>query len=265
MAKAAKIGQNFLHDKNIASKIIDVFLPQAPGPVLEIGAGPGILSGLLLEKIPPERITLVEIDPFLARELRERFGARTQVLEKDILETDLAGLYPEGQVAIIGNLPYYISKELLDWFIAQRARIGAAVVMLQRDFVDKLLSAENQKKYNAQSIVFQTFFQTRRCFNVPAGAFQPAPKVTSTVLAIRPNLSPFLPAAAEFYPFVRLCFGERRKTLLNNLAPHFEKQELAAAAGACGIPDRARAEQLPAERFAALFAALKKSAPDRRP
>ncbi|MCX6558518.1 MAG: 16S rRNA (adenine(1518)-N(6)/adenine(1519)-N(6))-dimethyltransferase RsmA [Candidatus Aminicenantes bacterium] len=262
MPKSAKLGQNFLRDRSIAAKIIDIFLP-LPGPVLEIGAGPGILSGLLLEKIPAGRVTLIEIDPILAETLRERFGERAQVLEKDILGIDLAELYPQCRVGIIGNLPYHISKDLIDWFIAQRAGIGAAVVMLQKDFVDKILSAENSKKYNAQSVVFQTFFHARRCFNVPAGAFQPKPKIVSTVLAVRPNESPPPPAVAEFYPFVKLCFGERRKTLFNNLAPHFGKQALAAAAGACGIPDQARAEQLPAERFATLFSALSTGAAKR--
>ena len=75
MPKSAKLGQNFLHDRNIAAKIIDAFLPQ-PGPVLEIGAGPGILSALLLEKVPAGRVTLVEIDRFLAR--RSRSGSATR-------------------------------------------------------------------------------------------------------------------------------------------------------------------------------------------
>jgi 16S rRNA (adenine1518-N6/adenine1519-N6)-dimethyltransferase len=278
MVKSAKLGQNFLRDRNIAAKIIDIFMPPPAGgnlrgptsrslgtggPVLEIGAGPGILSAMLLEKFSPGRVTLVEIDPSLAENLRARFGGLAHVLEKDILGLDLAELFPGTSVHVIGNLPYHISKELIDWFIAQRAAIADAVVMLQKDFVDKLLAAENNKKYNAQSVVFQTLFRARRCFNVPAGAFQPKPKIVSTVLAIRPDGSPLPAATTGFYPFVKLCFGERRKTLFNNLAPHFGKQALAAAAGACGIHDRARAEQLPAERFAALFAALSAGAAER--
>ncbi|HSQ35634.1 MAG TPA: 16S rRNA (adenine(1518)-N(6)/adenine(1519)-N(6))-dimethyltransferase RsmA [Candidatus Binatia bacterium] len=273
MAKSAKIGQNFLHDKNIAKKIIGVFLPQ-PGPLLEIGAGPGILSGLLLEQVAADRLTLVEIDPFLARRLQERFGDPVRILEKNILEIDLADLYgeqlkssdsagggsdlsaPQGKVAVIGNLPYHISKALIDWFIAQRARIAAAVLMLQKDYIDKLLSAENHKKYNAQSVAFQTLFRARRCFNVPAGAFIPAPKIVSTVLAISPADSPLQDRGDEFYHFARLCFGERRKTLWNNLAPHFDKGRLSAAFAACGFSEQARAEQLPAQRFTACFTAL---------
>ena len=211
MTKSAKLGQNFLHDKNIAAKIINIFLPQ-PGPVLEIGPGPGILSALLLEKIPPGRLTLVEVDPFLAQKLRVRFSDEPRILEKNILEIDLAGLFQGQLVAVIGNLPYHISKALIDWFIAQRAMIGQAVLMLQKDFIDKLLSPSCNKKYNAQSVAFQTLFQVRRCFNVPAGAFIPAPKVISTVLAVRPANSPLQAQGDEFYHFARLCFGERRKT-----------------------------------------------------
>lgn len=276
MIKAAKLGQNFLHDKNIAAKIVNEFLPQ-PGPVLEIGSGPGILSELLLDKIPASLLTLVEIDPLLAQGLRRRFGSQLKIMERDILEIDLAKMYPQGQhklsdvfggsnlsvpqgrVSIIGNLPYHISKDLIDWFIAQRAKISEAVLMLQKDFVDKLLASPGGlipaggKKYNAQSVVFQLLFQARRCFNVPAGAFKPTPKITSTVLAIHPVDSPLQAAVDEFYDFVKLCFAERRKTLWNNLTPHIEKDLLASMFDTCGLEQRVRAEQLPANSFYELF------------
>jgi 16S rRNA (adenine1518-N6/adenine1519-N6)-dimethyltransferase len=255
MAKAAKIGQNFLHDKNIAAKIINAFLPQ-PGPVLEIGAGPGILSAMLLEKIPAGDITLVEIDRF--HKSSADFGGSDLSVPQgqhkssaDFGGSDLS--VPQGQVAVIGNLPYHISKALVDWFIAQRAGISAAVLMLQKDFVDKLLSKPGGKKYNAQSVVFQLLFQARRCFNVSAGSFTPAPRIMSTVLAISPAPSPVPPASVEFYDFVKLCFSERRKTLWNNLAPHIEKNLLASMFGVCGLGQRIRAEQLPANLFHELF------------
>jgi 16S rRNA (adenine1518-N6/adenine1519-N6)-dimethyltransferase len=283
MPKSAKLGQNFLHDKHIAAKIVDAFLPQPAGgnlrgptsrslgtggpsrpawtgPVLEIGSGPGILSGLLLEKIPAADVTLVEIDRFLAQRLRERFGDPPRIIQEDILKIDLAAIYPRDRVAVIGNLPYHISKELVDWLIAQRGRISAAVLMLQKDFVDKVLAAPGGKKYNAQSVLFQLLFQARRCFHVPAGAFTPAPRIMSTVIAVQPADFAVTAAADEFYPFVKLCFAERRKTLWNNLAPHQDKNLLAAAFAACGLAATVRAEQLAPERFAALFAAMNKDA-----
>jgi 16S rRNA (adenine1518-N6/adenine1519-N6)-dimethyltransferase len=252
MPKSAKLGQNFLHDKNIANKIIREFLPQ-PGPVLEIGAGPGILSEMLLKNIPANLITLVEIDRFLAQKLKERFGDQLQIIENNILDIDLAGIYPDEHVGIIGNLPYHISKELIDWFIAQRAKISSAVLMLQKDFVDKLLSPAGNKKYNAQSVVFQLLFRARRCFNVSAGSFTPAPKITSTVLAVHPVESPLQAAADEFYNFVKLCFAGRRKTLWNNLAAHIEKELLASMFATCGLEPCVRAEQLSAKLFHDLF------------
>ena len=310
MIKAAKLGQNFLRDRNIAAKIVSEFLPQ-PGPVLEIGAGHGILSELLMEKIPASLLTLVEIDPLLAQGLRQRFGSQLQIMENDILDIDLADIYPQGQhkssaypggsdrsvtlggggsdlsvpqgqlkpsadfggyglsvpqgqVGIIGNLPYLISKDLIDWFIAQQEKIGFCVLMLQKDFVDKLLSPAGGKKYNAQSVLFQFLFQARRCFNVPAGAFSPVPKITSTVFVVQPTSALAQDEKIEFYRFVKLCFGLRRKTLWNNLAPHFEKQVLSGIAAVCGLSDRLRAEELAADRFFSLFAALKKNAANRQ-
>jgi 16S rRNA (adenine1518-N6/adenine1519-N6)-dimethyltransferase len=158
-----------------------------------------------------------------------------------------------GQVGIIGNLPYHISKDLIDWFIAQRAKISGAVLMLQKDFVDKLLSPANEKKYNAQSVVFQLLFQSRRCFNVSAGSFTPPPKIMSTVLDVRPAAAPPQIASDEFYTFAKLCFAERRKTLWNNLAPYMEKDLLASMFAACGLEREVRAEQLPANVFLELF------------
>lgn len=254
VTKSAKLGQNFLHDKNIAAKIINAFLPQT-GPVLEIGSGPGILSALLLEKIPAEQVTLVEVDRFLAQALRQRFGDGPRIIQEDILELDLAAIYGEERVAVIGNLPYHISKELIDWFIAQRGRISAAVLMLQKDFVDKILAVPGGKKYNAQSVLFQLLFQTRRCFHVPAGAFTPAPRIMSTVIVARPTDFALASAADKFYQFVKWCFAERRKTLGNNLAPHVGKNALAVAFATSGLPATARAEQLAPERFVALWQA----------
>jgi 16S rRNA (adenine1518-N6/adenine1519-N6)-dimethyltransferase len=195
----------------------------------------------------------VEIDRFLAQKLKERFGDQLQIIENNILDIDLAGIYPDEHVGIIGNLPYHISKELIDWFIAQRAKISSAVLMLQKDFVDKLLSPAGNKKYNAQSVVFQLLFRARRCFNVSAGSFTPAPKITSTVLAVHPVESPLQAAADEFYNFVKLCFAGRRKTLWNNLAAHIEKELLASMFATCGLEPCVRAEQLSAKLFHDLF------------
>jgi 16S rRNA (adenine1518-N6/adenine1519-N6)-dimethyltransferase len=273
MAKAVKLGQNFLVDKNIARKIVGEFLPQIAGgdmpdpasrslgtggPVLEIGAGPGILSEMLLEAIPAERLTLVEIDPYLVRNLRQRLGDRVRILEKNILDIDLAGLFQGRKVAVIGNLPYHISKELVDWFIAQRAEIETAVLMLQKDFIDKLLSAGG-KKYNAQSVVFSLLFESRRCFNVFPGSFAPRPRVMSTVLAVSPAESPLQAQGDEFYRFARLCFSERRKTLYNNLFPRHGATALQAAFADAAIPAQARAEQLPLRTFHEIFLALSAS------
>ena len=258
MAKSAKLGQNFLRDRNFARRIVELL--EAPrGPLLEIGAGYGSLSEPLLEKFPGRQVTLVEIDPTLVKELEINFAGRAQILSGDILGVDLENIYPQTRVNVIGNLPYHISKPLVDWFIARGEKISAAVLMLQKDFVDKLLSGENRKKYNAQSVVFQLLFRARRAFDVPRGAFSPQPKVVSTVLVIQPADSPLRAAADEFYRFVKLCFAERRKTLGNNLAAHYEKKALAAAAAACGLSAQTRAEQLPAETFQCLFQAVRQN------
>ena len=256
MGKSAKLGQNFLRDKNFARRIVGLL--EAPtGPLLEIGAGKGILSGLLLEKFPGRRIALVEIDPAMVMELEHRFGDRAVVTAGDILRTDLAEIYPRERVSVIGNLPYHISKPLIDWFIAQRQKICEAVLMLQKDFVDKLLAEAGGKKYNAQSVIFQSLFQTRRCFDVPPGAFAPAPKIMSTVLAIQSTDSPLQSEADEFYDFVKLCFAGRRKTLWNNLSRFHPQDRLREAFDSVGRSSSVRAEEIHPRFFPPLYRLLK--------
>jgi 16S rRNA (adenine1518-N6/adenine1519-N6)-dimethyltransferase len=254
MTKSAKLGQNFLRDEGVARRIADL-VPAGDGPLLEIGPGGGILTRLLRERFPRRPLTLVEVDSGLAGQLLGEFGARARVLNRDILEVDLRGLFPGGRVTVAGNLPYHISKPLIDWFIAQRPDIAAAALMLQKDFVDKLLAAPGGKKYNAQSVVFQLLFRSRRVFDVPPGAFSPRPKVVSTVIMSEPAEPPAKDVEG-FYGFVRQCFAERRKTLANNLAGRFPAAALAAALAAAGADAQARAEQLSAHAFQQLFLAL---------
>lgn len=104
MGKSARLGQNFLRDANIARRIVDL-VPPGSGPLLEIGAGKGILSERLVGKFPGRRIALVEIDAFLLAELERRFHGRAEILHQDILQLDLAALFPGKTVTLVGNLP----------------------------------------------------------------------------------------------------------------------------------------------------------------
>lgn len=254
MARSAALGQNFLRDEGIARRIV-ALVPAGDGPLLEIGPGQGILTRLLLGRFPGRPLTVVEVDGGLAERLRQELGERARVLNRDILDVELEALFPGENAAVVGNLPYHISKPLADWLIAQSRRIAAAVVMLQKDFVDKLLAPGGGKKYNAQSAAFQLLFAARRAFDVPAAAFAPKPKVVSTVLAARPR-GPAPERFAEFYEFTKRCFAERRKTLWNNLAPHMGNEALAAAFAALELAQNVRAEQLPPRILHGLFLAL---------
>lgn len=253
MTKSAKLGQNFLCSAGIARRIVDL-VPPGPGPLLEIGPGRGILTRLLGERFPARPLTAVEVDAGLADGLQRELGERVRVLQRDILDIELERLFPGGSVTVAGNLPYHISKPLANWFLAQRANIAAAVLMLQKDFIDKLLAGPGGKKYNAQSVVFQLLFRSQRCFDVPAGAFAPRPKVVSTVIAIESS-GLQVDDVDAFYAFIRNSFRDRRKTLANNqrILP---AAWLARALAAAGASAQARAEQLPPERFLALWRSL---------
>ncbi len=253
MTKSAKLGQNFLRNESVARRIVEL-VPPGEGPLLEIGPGRGILTRMLLERFPGRTLAVVEVDPGLADGLQQEFGGRVRVLSRDILDIELERVFPGGSVTVAGNLPYHISKPMVDWFIAQRPDIAAAVLMLQKDFIDKLLAGPGSKKYNAQSVVFQLLYCSRRAFDVPAGAFAPRPKVVSTVIVAEPAKPP-AKNVERFYGFVRQCFSERRKTLGNNLDP-IPAAVRTAALAAAGAGAQARAEQLGPEQFVALWRAL---------
>jgi len=249
--RKAKLGQHFLVNRSIAEKMTQTFLP-VEGPILEIGPGKGILTQNLLNRCPGCRITAVELDNTLFCELKNRFNKCTSIdlLNRNILQVDLDELFPgkNEAVNVIGNVPYYISKELLDWVIAHYNKIKKGMFMMQKEFVNKLISPAN-----AQSILFVWLYRVEKLFEVQPGSFSPRPRVKSSVFLFERILSPHekdIDAdVMDFYRFVRQCFRNRRKTLFNNLGASYETKTLEEILAKLHINPKVRAEQLTLKDF----------------
>ena len=250
----ARLGQHFLVNQNVARRIVAELGPVA-GPVLEIGPGRGVLTSLLLEASPDREVVAVEKDPLLCHQLEERFPERLRVLNRDIVEVSPETLFPAGTFHLIGNLPYLISKEIVDWLIVHRACIGSGVVMLQKDFVDKLLAKPGARRRNAQGVMFQLLFTASKILTVSPGSFSPPPRVDSTVIKF--NLSPkWDRASPALYEFLHGCFASPRKTLANNLATMHDRDTIQTVLERVKLRADSRAGDLTPEMFLSLFEAF---------
>jgi len=261
--KPAKLGQHFLVNKNAAEKMVGIFLPTA-GAILEIGPGKGILTDLLIKYRGKNKITAVELDDALYFNLKEKYKNEedVEILNRDILEIDLASHFPgeNEMVNVIGNVPYYISRELIDWLISHHNKIKKGMFMMQKEFVDKLMEKKGSKQSNARAILFNGLFQLEKMFNVQPGSFSPLPKVKSSVFLFERRVDGVFTSIKggididDFCLFLRQCFQNRRKTLFNNLnAVSFDMETLRKIFAKQRIDPKIRAEQLNLEDFLEIY------------
>lgn len=260
MPHKPKLGQNFLHDQSAIQRIASALGDLTGHTVVEIGPGQGAITRALADRAA--HILAIELDRELAPWLRAEFPVdRVTVVEQDVLQFDFAAAaVSAGQrLAVVGNLPYYITSPILLKLAASHAALDRAILMVQREVADRIVAAPGSRDYGLLSVTVQIYGPVAPLFTLPPGAFSPPPDVHSTVFRWR-----FAPRFAElgveepaFIAFARQAFAQKRKTLANNLR-HAGCDALAiqAALAACNIPPQARAEELSLESLAALSLAL---------
>ncbi len=240
MAKQ-KLGQNFLHDRNIAGRIAKLVTGQKE-LIVEIGPGKGIMTEILAGS-SSEKIIAVEKDPVLYENLKLKNLNGLEILNGDILETEPAELSGGRKITLIGNIPYYISKEIIDWIIKGNKIIEKGALMVQKEFFQKITSEPGTKIYNAQSVMFRTLFEIGKEFDVGPGAFSPPPKVTSTVFTFtKRGQVPFPGDLESYYRFLKTAFSHRRKTLINNMGKDYDKTIISEFLESNTLPLNIRAE-----------------------
>jgi 16S rRNA (adenine1518-N6/adenine1519-N6)-dimethyltransferase len=206
------LGQHFLVSKPAVASIVDA-LDGVKG-VFEIGPGPGVLTGPLSERY--ERVAAIEIDARFVRVLAES-APRAEIVQGDALEVDwlehLRSL--PTPLAIVSNLPYYITAPLLQRVADVYREFDRAVLMMQREVAVRIAAPAGHSERGSLSVFLQGHFSISRVVDVPAGSFLPPPKVDSRVLRFDPRSDA---PGSDLYRLVRLGFAQPRKTLANNLA-----------------------------------------------
>lgn len=239
-----RFGQNFLHDPHFVRSCLEAIAPQPDDAMVEIGPGLGALTAPLLQTV--RHLHVVEIDRDLIARLRARFPPeRLTIHEGDALKFDFAALGTD--LRVVGNLPYNISTPLLFHLAGCADRVRDLHFMLQKEVVERMVAAPSTKEYGRLSVMLQYRFGIAHLFDVPGGAFNPPPKVTSAFVRLIP-LAP-LPTAAHdeaiFANIVAIAFSTRRKTLRNALRSYLD----AADFDALGIDSALRAENLTVAEF----------------
>src|SRR5271155_3798417 len=270
MKQKPKLGQNFLADENARHAIVAALGDISERTVIEIGPGHGAITDLLAPRA--KRLIALELDRALVAELSFRFRDQPQVeiVSTDVLDADLSALIPSGEtVDVIGNLPYYITSDiLLKLFAAAKdGLLERAVLMMQREVADRLSAAPGVRDYGLLSATTQMHAAVDSLFTLPPEAFSPPPEVFSTVLRLHfaPRFVELGVDAVGFDRFLKVLFAQKRKTLQNNLRAGGFAAERGAAAWPASIPAQARAESVALEPLAELYRALEGAAAELTP
>ncbi|HTC76757.1 MAG TPA: 16S rRNA (adenine(1518)-N(6)/adenine(1519)-N(6))-dimethyltransferase RsmA [Edaphobacter sp.] len=261
MKRKPKFGQNFLVDDAARHAIVDALGDISKRTVIEIGPGHGAITEILAGRC--RRLIALELDRALAAELTFRFRdePHVEIVEGDVLKADFRALVPEGETAdVVGNLPYYITSDiLLQLFAAGSAGlITRAVLMMQREVADRVSAAPGVRDYGLLSATAQMNAEVDNLFTLPPSAFSPPPDVYSTVLRLQfaARFAELGVDAAGFNDFLRQSFAQKRKTLHNNLRAAGHSVNDLSAAWPASIPAQARAESVALERMGELYRSL---------
>lgn len=214
------LGQHFLRDRGIASRVVGALSAENCSSVLEIGPGEGILTGYLISRNFAD-LRVIEIDNESAHFLRINHPG-LNIIRGDFLTMDIKGTFP-GTLAVIGNFPYNISSQILFRVLENRSRIPEVCGMFQKEVAERICAPPGNRVYGILSVLLQVFYDTEYLFTVEPGVFSPPPKVRSGVVRLRRNRVSILDCDENlFIKVVKAGFNQRRKTLRNSLRSAFK-------------------------------------------
>ena len=278
--KKPKLGQNFLRDPNAARKIVDALGDVSQATVIEIGPGKGALTEALAGSA--RRLIAIELDRTLSAQLRMEYARRpnVEILEADVLQvnfpnliarkpvpllvTSLHALGEEHERArVVGNVPFYITSPILLHLMESHEWLDTIVLMVQKEVADRIAARPGTRDYGLLSATAQLFTKVEKLFTLPPTAFSPPPKVHSSVLRLKvaPRPQELGVETNPFLDYLKTAFAKKRKTLVNNLRPHYPQTEIVAALKAAHVQPAARAESLSLEQMARIYKSLAPTRP----
>lgn len=259
-----RLGQHFLVEARARERIGRALEVGPADRILEIGAGLGSLTEILLET--GARVTGVERDARFFRVLEERFRdhPRLTLIRSDIRRVELSdhAAGRERSLTVFGNIPYALTSPILEYLLRQRRWVRRAVLTVQKEVALRLVASAGGKTYSSFSVMVQIAFRPKVAFLIPPNAFYPQPRVTSAVLRLDPLPDRRLPAEEEeaLLMFVRSIFTHRRKTLVNALitaGAGRDREAALSAVRAAGLEPSARPETLDLPALIRLHRALR--------
>lgn len=268
MPSKPRLGQNFLRDAPAIERIVDALGDLSGDTVVEIGPGQGAITRALAARAA--HVIAIELDAALAAHLGAGLPAeRVSVIQADVLGFDFAAAARSAgkPLAVAGNLPYYITSPILLKLASSHAVLDRAVLMVQREVADRIVSGPGSRDYGVLSVTVQMYGPVEPLFTLPSGAFSPPPDVHSTVFRWRfaPRFAELGVDEAGFLQFARQAFAQKRKTLANNLrAARYSPAQIQAALSGASVQARARAEEMTLEQLAQIWISMakEKAAPE---
>jgi 16S rRNA (adenine1518-N6/adenine1519-N6)-dimethyltransferase len=266
-----KLGQTFLADEDAAGRIVEALGELSSATVVEIGPGQGALTDLLAPRA--RRLIAIELDRVLAAQLRMRYARykNVEIIEADILAVDLDNLIlrtnapllaiapqhsgESAKASVVGNLPYYITSDILLRLFRSHTLLDRVVLMVQREVGERIAASPGTREYGLLSATAQLYARVEKLFTLPPEAFSPPPRVHSMVLRLTmaPRIETLQVNEELFIAFLKASFAQKRKTLLNNLKLRFDAPAVAAALKRAGVRPDARAEAIALDKMAAVF------------
>lgn len=252
------LGQNFLIDGSVCPMMAGAACDGDTG-VIEIGPGIGVLTSELAKRA--KRVAAIELDGRLKKILDKTMGgfANTEIIYGDAMKIDLKKLIADKfsdckRVAVCANLPYYITSPLIMSLLEQRLPIDNITVMVQKEAAERLCAEIGTREAGAVSVAVSYYSVPNVLFTVDRDCFLPSPKVDSSVIQLKIRKSPPISVKDEqaFFKFIRACFAQRRKTLVNTVSNslNIDRERVRNALIKLGIREDVRSEGLTMEQLA---------------
>ena len=258
------LGQNFLVNPSVCPRMAENCGADKETGVIEVGPGIGVLTNELAKVA--KKVVAIELDKRLLPVLKETLSDHdnVKVINDDVLKVDLHKLiaeeFPNMNVVVCANLPYYITSPVIMKLLEEKLPISALTVMVQKEAGQRICAEVGSRQSGAVTVAVNYYSQPSLLFNVRAGSFMPAPKVDSCVIRLDVSSEPTVNVMEDksFFRVVKGAFAQRRKTLSNSMSSSMgiDKQTVKAILERAGIPENARAEQLKMEQIAKIADAL---------
>ena len=245
--KAKKsLGQNFLIDKNILKKIVDVGNINSNDKVLEIGPGTGNLTEYIV-KANPKTIIVVEKDFNLTKLLKNKFKKKAKIINADILKIS-EDFYNE-KFIIYGNLPYNISTQILAfWCLSKKIKVKKLILMFQKEVADRIVAKVNTKNYSRITILSNWKFYIKKLFDINPECFSPRPKIKSSLLEFTPKKNIVdIKYPRNIEKITNIFFSQRRKMVKKNFMKLFKNYDEVSKLVNIRLTDRP--QNIPIEKF----------------